>query len=404
MSEPLSALADAAVMPTYRRYPVTFLRGKGLYLFDERGRPYLDFVAGIAVNALGHAHPEVTEAIARQAATLVHTSNLYYSEPMAHLADRLRRLLGWGDGRTFFCNSGAEANECALKLIRRWSRSRFGPERVETIAALGSFHGRTMQTLAATGQPAKWAPFSPVPPGFVHVPFGDAAALRVAVTGRTSSVLLEPVQGEGGVVVPPDGYLQEVRAICDDLELAFAADEVQTALGRTGHWFGFQADGASPDVITLAKALGGGLPLGACVARGELGTAFSPGDHATTMGGGPVVCAAALAVLDVIERERLVERARTTGDHLRGRLAELAGRHPIVTEVRGRGLLLAIGLAREASREVAAAALEAGLLVSDVTPSAVRLCPPLVVSEQECDEAVRILEGVLESIPEKGTA
>jgi acetylornithine aminotransferase len=338
----------------------------------------------------------VTEAVARQAGRLVHTSNLYYTEPMADLAARLTALLGWPDGRVFFANSGAEANECALKVVRKAL-----PGRPETIAAWGSFHGRTMQTLAATGQPAKWEAFRPLPPGFVHVPYDDAAAIGAAVSGATAAVLLEPVQGEGGVVVPGEGYLPEVRSLCDEHGLALVLDEVQTGLGRTGEWFGFQAYGerAVPDVISLAKALGNGFPIGACVARGRYATAFGPGDHATTMGGGPVVCAAALAVLDTIERDGLVERARKVGDYLREGLAGLVERHGLAVAVRGRGLLLALQLGSDSARDVAMAALSEGLLINDVAPSVLRLCPPLTIGEAACDEALDILAKVLRGIP-----
>lgn len=395
------AAADAVVMPTYRRYPVTFLRGKGFYLYDEAGRPYLDFVAGVAVTALGHAHPVVTEAVARQAGRLTHTSNLYYTEPMAELAARLCTLLGWSDGRVFFANSGAEANECALKLVRRWWKDAGRPgEPPLTVAAWGSFHGRTLQTLAATGQPAKWEAFAPVPPGFVHVPYDDAPALAAALGSATAAVLLEPVQGEGGVVVPAGGYLPAARVACDEHGAALVLDEVQTGLGRTGAWFGFQHAGeaAVPDVITLAKALGNGLPIGACVARGDLATAFRPGDHATTLGGGPVVCAAALAVLEVIEHGALVGRAQRVGAHLQAGLAGLMASHPSVTGVRGKGLLVGLQLGSDCAREVALAALVDGLLVNDVAPSVIRLCPPLIISEAECDEAVAILGKALKKV------
>ncbi len=393
-------------MPTYRRYPVTFVGGEGVELYDAAGRRYLDFVAGIAVTALGHAHPAVTEAVARQAARLVHTSNLYYTEPMIDLAERLLRLLGWADGRVFFANSGAEANECAIKLVRRW----FGRVRsagaegaqMEIIAAYGSFHGRTLQTLAATGQPKKWEPFRPLPPGFVHVPYDDAPSLEAAVGPRSAGVLLEPVLGEGGVVVPSAGYFPAVRAVCDRRRLAFVADEVQTGLGRLGEWFGFQATEAVPDVITLAKALGNGFPIGACVARGELAEAFEPGDHGTTFGGGPVPCAAALALLDTLEREEVVPHVKRVGGRLREKLEELEGRHPVVAGVRGQGLLLALQLSSDIAREVATAALGEGLLVNDVTASALRLCPPLIVGEQHCAEAVSILDEVLSRFAGKG--
>jgi acetylornithine/N-succinyldiaminopimelate aminotransferase len=394
-------LADSRVMPTYRRLPVTFVRGEGVHLYDEAGRAYLDFVAGVAVNALGHAHPAVAEAVSRQASRLVHTSNLYYTEPMALLADRLCELLGWDDGRAFFANSGAEANECAIKLVRRWAGDRFGPDRYGTIAAFGAFHGRTLETLAATGQPAKWKPFSPLPPGFTHVQYNDPKAIEQAITGRESSVLLEPVQGESGVIVPSDDYLPEVRRICDRYEMAFIADEVQTGLGRTGEWFGFQMSGAVPDVITIAKALGNGLPIGACLARGSLAEAFQPGDHATTLGGGPVVCAAALAVLQTMEDDDLISNSKVIGGYLREKLEELTFRHERVAGVRGRGLLLALQLSDDTpAKLVVTSALEEGLLVNDVTPSTIRLCPPLTVNRSQCDEAVEILSRVLDRVPE----
>jgi len=301
----------------------------------------------------------------------------------------------------FFANSGAEANECALKLVRRWWKEAGRPgEPPGTVAAWGSFHGRTLQTLAATGQPAKWEAFAPVPPGFSHVPYDDPAALAAAMGPTTAAVLLEPVQGEGGVVVPADGYLPAARVACDAHGAALVLDEVQTGLGRTGAWFGFQHAGeaAVPDVITLAKALGNGLPIGACVARGELATAFHPGDHATTLGGGPVVCAAALAVLEVIERDGLVGRAKRVGAYLQGELAGLMASHPAVTGVRGKGLLVAVQLGSDCARDVALAALADGLLVNDVGPSVIRLCPPLIMGEAECAEAVAILGKALHKV------
>lgn len=393
-------LADRFVMPTYRRLPVTFVRGEGTRLFDDSGKEYLDLVAGIAVVAIGHSHPAVTQAVAEQAGRLMHTSNLYYTQPMALLAEKLTSLLGWDDGRVFFANSGAEANECAIKLVRKWAGHKFGPGRHETIAAFGSFHGRTLETLAATGQPEKWKLFSPLPPGFRHVAYDDSAAIEAVIDDGVSSVLLEPVLGEGGVVVPGDDYLPAVRKICDAHSLAFIADEVQTGLGRTGEWFAYQASGAAPDVITLAKALGNGLPIGACVARGELATAFAAGDHATTMGGGPVVAAAALAVLTTIENEHLVENAKIVGEYLRGKLSELILRHDLVTEVRGKGLLLAVQFSRDVAREIVLESLAEGLLVNDVTPSAIRISPPLVLTEQDCDQAVEILEEVITKVGE----
>lgn len=387
-------LADLRVMPTYRRLPVTFVRGSGIWLEDDSGRKYLDFVAGIAVTALGHSHPAVTAAVSDQAARLVHTSNLYYTEPMAKLADRLCGLLGWDDGKVFFANSGAEANECAIKLVRRWSTTKFGPNRSGTIAMDKSFHGRTLETLAATGQPAKWEGFAPLPRGFRHVPFDDLAALEAAIDPGVCSVLLEPVQGEGGIFAASPGYLEGVRDMCDRHDLAFICDEVQTGLGRTGKWFA--SEGSNPDVITLAKALGNGLPIGACAARGELASAFRQGDHATTLGGGPVICAAALAVLDTIESENLVENAREMGAHLKQQLGSMNSE--VMAGVRGEGLLLAVTLREPLAREVVIGCLEEGLLVNDVAPDAVRLCPPLTVSLPEIEQAVETLKRVIRRV------
>jgi acetylornithine/N-succinyldiaminopimelate aminotransferase len=400
MSADIPSLADARTMPTYKRLPVTFVRGEGMRLYDDSGRGYLDFVAGIAVNALGHSHPAVVQAITEQAGRLVHTSNLYYTGPMAELADRLCGLLGWDDGRVFFANSGAEANECALKLVRRWAGDRYGPNRYGTIAALGAFHGRTLETLAATGQPAKWKPFHPLPAGFTHVEYDHPGALEDAFTGAESSVLLEPIQGEAGVIVPSDDYLPFVRRVCDETGMALILDEVQTGFGRTGRMFGYEHSGAVPDVITLAKALGNGLPIGACVARGEWAEAFQAGDHATTMGGGPVVCAVALAVIETIESDGLVQNSRETGAYLKGRLQELADRHEGAVEVRGRGLLLALQMSSDCAADVVSACLKQGLLVNNVSPSAIRLCPPLILTRADCDEAIGILDGVLHSVRE----
>ncbi|MFN2610717.1 MAG: aspartate aminotransferase family protein, partial [Actinomycetota bacterium] len=385
--EDIAAITSASVMPTYKRLDVCFARGEGMYLFDTAGKSYLDFVAGIAVTALGHSHPAVTEAIAEQAGKLVHTSNLYHTEPMAKLAEALKELTGWSDAKVFFANSGAEANECALKLVRRWSHDKYGSQRFETTAAHGSFHGRTLETLAATGQPKKWEGFAPLPTGFIHVAYDDAEALGSAVNERTCAVLLEPVQGEGGVVAPKDDYLPLVRKICDEADLAFIADEVQTGFGRTGHWFGFQASSAVPDVMTLAKALGNGLPIGACIARGVFADAFKPGDHATTIGGGPVVCAAALAVIDTMKSLDLPSRAAQIGAYLEQRLRGLATTHEMVKGCRGKGLLLALELHSAVARQVVLKSLDQGLLVNDVTADAVRLSPPLIAEKSHCDQA-----------------
>lgn len=387
----LRALDAAHVMQTYARTPVAFVRGEGTRLWDAEGREYLDFLSGLAVTSLGHAHPEVADALADQARTLLHVSNLYYTGPQPRLAAVLDRLLG-GGGRVFFSNSGAEANECALKLARRHGRAHGGPERHEVVTAHGSFHGRTLTTLAATGQPEKHEPFRPLPPGFRHVPYGDLDALAGAVDARVCAVLLETVQGEGGVVPPPDGYLEGVRALCDEREALLLVDEVQTGLGRTGRWFGFEHAGVRPDVVTLAKALGNGVPIGACWARAAVADAFRPGDHATTFGGQPLAARAALTVLEVMEREDVPARAERAGK----RLTDALGALPGVAAVRGRGLLLAAELRPGVdAREVATRCLERGLVVNPVTRSALRLAPPLLVTDDEVDDAVGRLADAL---------
>jgi acetylornithine/N-succinyldiaminopimelate aminotransferase len=391
--EELQALDAEHVMPTYGRLPVAFVRGEGSVLLDTEGRRYLDFLGGLAVTALGHAHPAVAEALADQAQTLLHVSNLYLNDLQPRLAARLDGLLG-GDGRVFFTNSGAEANECAIKLARRHGQRQGGPERYHVLTAYGSFHGRSLATLAATGQPQKHELFQPLPPGFRHVEFGDVDALAAALDERVCAVLLEPIQGEGGVQPAPPGYLEAVRRLCDEREALLMLDEVQTGLGRTGRWFGFQhAPGVQPDVVTLAKALGNGVPIGACWARGDAGTALQPGEHASTFGGQPLAARAALTVLDVMEAEDAPARAGRAGERLTAALAAL----PQVAGVRGPGLLIAAELVPGLDAPaVARSCLDAGLVVNAVTPTALRLAPSLLVTDAELDEAVAILRRVLE--------
>jgi predicted acetylornithine/succinylornithine family transaminase len=375
------------LMHTYPAPPVTFVRGQGSYLWDDEGRRYLDFLSGLAVTSLGHAHPVVAEAVAQQARTLLHVCNLYGSLPVHDVAATLDRLVG-GGGRLFFCNSGAEANECAIKLARKWA----GYGRFGVISAYGSFHGRTLATLHATGQPAKHEAFQPMPEGFRHVAWDDLDALEAAIDPSVAAVLLEPVQGEGGVHPATAEYFAGVRAVCDERGLLFMVDEVQTGLGRTGHWFAFQGLDVRPDVVTVAKALGNGMPIGACWARAEVADAFRPGDHGTTFGGQPLAAAAARAVLQVMEAEDVPARARAAGEHLREGLKSLPG----VQSVRGAGLLLGVELSGKIASRVAAAALERGLVVNPVTPSALRLAPSLLVTPGELDEALAILAQVLE--------
>jgi acetylornithine/N-succinyldiaminopimelate aminotransferase len=389
----LCALDAEHGLQTYGRLPVAFVRGEGTLLYDSEGRRYLDFLGGLAVTSLGHAHPTVADAIADQARTLLHVSNLYFNELQPQLAARLDGLLG-GGGRVFFANSGAEANECAIKLARRHGQINGGPARHEILGAYASFHGRTLTTLAATGQPQKHEPFQPLPPGFRHVPFADVDALAGALDERVCAVLLEPLQGEGGVNVAPPGYLEAVRALCDEREALLIMDEVQTGLGRTGRWFGFQHSDVTPDIVTMAKALGNGVPIGACWARDEVATAFRLGDHASTFGGQPLAARAALAVLDVMETEDVPARASTAGATLQRALEGL----PEVVSVRGEGLLLAAELAPGIeSGPVATACLTAGLVLNAVTPTALRFAPSLLVSEAEIAEAVEILRGVLDA-------
>ena len=376
------------LMNTYPPRPVTFVRGLGSELWDDEGRRYLDFLSGLAVTSLGHAHPAIARALCEQASTLLHTSNLFGTLPQRDVAARLDRLIDSGPGRVFFCNSGAEANEAAIKLARKFG----GRGKHVVVSAYGSFHGRTLATLHATGQPAKHEAFQPLPEGFRHVAWQDPADLERAIDDSVAAVLLEPVQGEGGVQPAGAEYFQAVRRICDERGVLMIVDEVQTGLGRTGAWFGFQHYGVDPDVVTVAKALGNGVPIGACWARQDVAEAFVPGDHATTFGGQPLATAAARAVLEVMEAEDVPARAARAGTRLCDSVSAIGG----VAAVRGLGLLVAAEL--EADRPagaIAAAALEAGLVVNAVTGSALRLAPSLLVSDAEIDEAVSILAKVL---------
>jgi predicted acetylornithine/succinylornithine family transaminase len=374
------------LMHTYAPPAVVFARGSGSELFDTAGRRYLDFVSGLAVTSLGHAHPDVAAALVAQAGRLWHTSNLYGNELAPEVAATIDRLIG-GGGEVFFCNSGAEANECALKLARKWA----GPGRHVVVATWDSFHGRTLATLHATGQPAKHAPFAPLPEGFVHVAYDDLDAMDSALDPATvGAVLVEPIQGEGGVIVPSSDYLAGLRRLCTERGVLLMCDEVQTGFGRTGRWFGFQSGPLRPDVVTMAKALGNGMPVGACWARAEVAAAFSPGDHATTFGGQPLAMSAARATLEVMEREDVCRRAQHAGARLRQGLESLPG----VREVRGEGLLLAAVLTEGRAAEIASAALAEGLLVNPVRSDALRLAPSLLVSDAHVDEAVGVLSEV----------
>ncbi len=395
----MNAAMPAPLMPTYAAPAVTLVRGEGTTVWDDEGRSYLDFLTGLAVCSLGHSHPGVADALSTQARTLLHTSNLFANQVGPEVATSLDRLLGtpgWADGwmgeeprgRVFFANSGAEANECAIKLARRVG----GRGRHVVISALGSFHGRTLATLHATGQPAKHEAFQPLPEGFRHVAWDDLDALDAALDPTVAAVLLEVVQGEGGVQPASRAYLEGARRLCDERGALLMVDEVQTGLGRTGRWFAFQHTGIEPDVVTMAKALGNGVPIGACWAKAAVAAAFEPGDHATTFGGQPLATAAARAVLQVMEAEDVPSRAATAGGRLTGALQGLPG----IASVRGLGLLLAAELEPGGdAKAIAAAALDAGLVVNAVSPTAIRLAPSLLVRDEEIDEAVAILAEVL---------
>ena len=366
---------------------MTLVRGHGATVWDDAGNAYTDLVAGIAVNALGHAHPAVVEAVTTQVATLGHTSNLVANEPSLRLAERLLALTG-REGRVFFASSGAEANEAAFKIARRTGRT-------SMVAAEGGFHGRTMGALALTGQRTKRTPFEPLPDGVTFVPYGDAPALLSAVGPWTAAVLLEPVLGEGGVVPAPEGYLEAARQVTRQHGALLVLDEVQTGIGRTGSWFAHQSAGVEPDVLTLAKGLGGGLPVSACLVFGDATSLLVPGQHGTTFGGNPVACAAALAVLDTIERDGLLERAAALGKTLSTGITGLG--HPLVDTVRGSGLMLGIVLTAPVAAAVEAAAREHRFLVNAVAPDVIRLVPPLVLTDAQADAFVAALPGILDA-------
>jgi acetylornithine aminotransferase len=376
-----------SVMGTYGTPPLALVRGEGAVVWDDDGKSYVDMLAGIAVNVLGHAHPAVVAAVTRQISTLGHVSNLYLAEPPVALAEALLARAG-RPGRVFLANSGAEANEAAFKLSRRTGRT-------HVVTAEGGFHGRTMGALSLTGQPPKVDPFRPLPGDVTYVPYGDAEGLAEAVTDATAMVLLEPVQGENGVVVPPPGYLAAAREITARHGALLALDEVQTGIGRTGHWFAHQADGVEPDVVTLAKGLGGGLPIGACLAFGGAAELLGPGLHGSTFGGNPVACAAALAVLETIAAENLLDHVKRTGERLRRGIEAL--RDPRVAGVRGMGLLLAVALTQPIAAGAVDALREAGFLANAVRPDAIRLAPPLILTAEQADAFVAALPSALDT-------
>ncbi|MBC8142934.1 MAG: acetylornithine transaminase [Armatimonadetes bacterium] len=382
------------VMTTYARYGVQFVRGEGVYLFDANGRRYLDLLAGIAVCSVGHSHPYLTRALQDQAATLLHVSNLFLTEPQARLARRLVELSDFE--RVFFSNSGAEANEAALKIARKRG-SNIAPGKTNIVTANNSFHGRTIATVTATGQPKYSAAFAPLPGGFEYVPFNDIAALTEAVTDSTAAVMLEPVQGEGGIIPATPEYLRAARDLCDKHDALLILDEVQTGAGRTGTLWAYQQTGIVPDILTLAKGLGGGVPIGATLARGSAANTFVPGDHGTTFGGNPLATAAANAVLDILADEQLTANARDTGAYFQGRLSELAERFPeTVGEVRGKGLMIGVALHRPIGKQIVKRALlDHGLVLNATSETVLRFLPPLILTRSQVDDALTILADVI---------
>ncbi len=384
------------LMETYKRQPVAFVRGEGCWLWDEAGRRYLDALAGIAVCGLGHAHPQLAKALCEQAQTLVHTSNLYRIPLQEQLAERLCALSGMA--QAFFCNSGAEANEAAIKLARRYAHQR-GITQPKILVTEGSFHGRTLATLSATGNARVQEGFAPLVEGFVRIPYADLAAAEQAFAQHPEIVamLVEPMTGEGGIVIPPDTYLPGLRALCDRQRALLMLDEIQTGIGRTGHWFAFQRAGILPDVLSLAKGLGNGLPIGASLVRGPAAGLLTPGTHGTTFGGNPLVCRAALTVLEIMEQNQLCAHAAAQGERLRRGLQARLADVPGICAIRGRGLMLGIELERPCA-EVVDQAREQGLLLNVTAERVVRLLPPLIITEAEVDELVARLGDVLQAV------
>jgi predicted acetylornithine/succinylornithine family transaminase len=384
------------LMRTYRRQPVLFVRGEGAYLYDPQGNRYLDFLAGVAVCNVGHCHPHLVARIQEQAARLMHIGNLLLSEPQARLAERLCQLTGME--RAFFCNCGAEACETAIKIARKFANMHKQTPDYEILVLHQSFHGRTMGVLSATMQPKYQNPFVPLLPGFRALPRNDLQALREAFSERTAAIFLEPIQGESGVNPLTDEYLLEVQSLCRRYHALFMIDEVQTGMGRTGRWFAYQHLGLEPDVVTLAKGLGGGFPIGACLARGIAAEILQLGDHGSTFGGNPLACTAALATLEIIEQENLCERAAQVGNYLQARLIELQAQGAPIREVRGRGLIIGVELTEPIARAVVDRAFEKRLIINPVGETILRLVPPLVISEQEVDDAIAILKQVFQEV------
>ncbi|HSB45898.1 MAG TPA: acetylornithine transaminase [Nitrospira sp.] len=400
-TEELKQGTEQYLMGTYARQPISIVRGRGTKVYDLEGREYIDFVGGVAVNILGHGHPDLVLAIQRQAAQLIHTSNLYYTEPQVKLAQMLVDH-SFAD-KVFFCNSGAEANEAAIKLARRYSHDKYGPGRFEIITMKNSFHGRTMATLTATGQEKVQKGYDPLLPGFLYVPFNHLAELDQTVSGKTAAIMLEPIQGEGGVHVADREYLKAVRELCTQKDVLLIFDEVQTGMGRTGTLFAYEQLGVQPDIMTLAKGLGGGVPIGACLAKDEIAKAFGPGSHASTFGGNPLACAAALAVFRVLLEGRVLDHARRMGDYLAKGLSEFKDRHHAVKDVRGLGLLQGLEVEMN-TKTVVSDCVRRGILVNATGEHVLRFVPPLIISQPEIDRLIEVLSQIFNRQAAEGPA
>lgn len=400
-TEELKHAAEQYLMDTYLRQPISIARGRGTKVYDLEGREYLDFVGGVAVNILGHGHPDLVLAIQRQAVQLIHTSNLYYTEPQVKLAETLVDH-SFAD-KVFFCNSGAEANEAAIKLARRYSYGKYGAGRFEIITMKNSFHGRTMATLTATGQEKVQKGYDPLVPGFHYVPFNHLEELEQTVNERTAAIMLEPIQGEGGVYVADRRYLAAVRELCTKKDILLIFDEVQTGMGRTGTLFAYEQLGVQPDIMTLAKGLGGGVPIGACLAKNEMAQAFGPGSHASTFGGNPLACAAALAVFRVLIEGRVLDQARRMGEYFGKSLSEFKDRHNVVRDIRGLGLLQGIEVELDA-KMVVTECLRRGILINATSEHVLRFVPPLIISQSEIDHLLEVLTQVCGKQEKSGIA
>lgn len=383
------------IMHTYGRLPIVFEKGSGFKLWDVYGKEYLDFTSGLGVVNIGHAHPEVAGAIFKQAQQLVHVSNLFYTIPQIELAKKLTEISF--ASKCFFANSGAEANEGAIKLARKYAKIKFKDEnRYEIISAYKGFHGRTLATLAATAQPDKQKYFKPMPAGFKYVEYNNSEELKKAVDEKTCAIIVEPIQGEGGVNIGSDDYFKELRSLCDEKKILLILDEVQTGFGRTGEMFAYEHFDIIPDIMTVAKGLANGLPIGSVLAGGEIAEIFEPGDHATTFGGGPVVCSAALATLGILEKDELVKNSKEVGEYFKNKLFELQKKSGLIKEVRGKGLMIGVELDKEIAGTIVLKCLDKGLVINNVAPDTLRFIPPLCVSKYEIDETLKILEGIFE--------